>query len=56
MGSKPAGASPYGALDMAGNVSEWVGDWYASTITSNRRRSTRRGRIQVHFVYFAAAR
>jgi formylglycine-generating enzyme required for sulfatase activity len=28
VGSKPAGASPYGALDMAGNVYEWVGDWY----------------------------
>jgi len=24
VGSKPAGASPYGALDMAGNVLEWV--------------------------------
>ncbi|MGH1346511.1 MAG: SUMF1/EgtB/PvdO family nonheme iron enzyme [Nannocystales bacterium] len=29
VGSKPAGASPYGALDMAGNVYEWVYDWYA---------------------------
>ncbi len=28
VGSYPAGASPYGALDMAGNVAEWVNDWY----------------------------
>ncbi len=27
VGSKPAGASPYGALDMAGNVSEWTSGW-----------------------------
>jgi formylglycine-generating enzyme required for sulfatase activity len=31
VGSYPAGASPYGALDMAGNVFEWVNDWYSST-------------------------
>ncbi|MGB8214233.1 MAG: SUMF1/EgtB/PvdO family nonheme iron enzyme [Anaerolineales bacterium] len=28
VGSHPAGASPYGALDMAGNVWDWINDWY----------------------------
>jgi serine/threonine-protein kinase len=28
----PAGASPYGAMNLADNVSEWVADWYAGSI------------------------
>jgi formylglycine-generating enzyme required for sulfatase activity len=40
VGSFPAGASPYGLLDMAGNASEWVadffqGDYYANSPHSN---------------------
>jgi len=31
VGSHPSGASPFGALDMAGNMVEMVSDWYDAT-------------------------
>ncbi len=34
VGSYPSGASPFGALDMAGNVFEWVNDWYKAIYPS----------------------
>ncbi len=30
VGSYPLGVSPYGAYEMAGNIREWVHDWYGS--------------------------
>jgi formylglycine-generating enzyme required for sulfatase activity len=52
VGRYPEGASPYGVLDMAGNVWEWVNDWFdqeyylSQTVWSNPAGpSVRQGRV-----------
>lgn len=39
VGSYPKGASPYGALDMAGNVWEWVADWFTDGYPQSPREN-----------------
>ncbi len=43
VGSFPEGASPYGALDMAGNAWEWVSDWYSPDSYARSREQDPKG-------------
>ena len=51
VGSYESGKSPYGVYDMAGNVWEWVNDWYDRTYYQNSPSSNPLGPDSDQFIY-----
>jgi eukaryotic-like serine/threonine-protein kinase len=47
-GKYPSGASPYGVLDMAGNVREWIADLYGRTYYGSSPKSNPTGSTTGH--------
>jgi formylglycine-generating enzyme required for sulfatase activity len=43
VGSYPEGASYYGVMDLAGNVWEWLADWYAADYYNNSAENNPQG-------------
>ncbi|BDD12560.1 hypothetical protein FUAX_49920 (plasmid) [Fulvitalea axinellae] len=43
VGSRPKGASPYGAMDMAGNLFEWTADWFDPAYFKNSPKKNPKG-------------
>jgi formylglycine-generating enzyme required for sulfatase activity len=46
VGSYEGGKSPYGIYDMAGNVSEWVADWYDEEYYAKSPKSNPQGPVR----------